>query len=156
MLQNNPTVHAMVPFDPRADAETLHKAMKGMGTDEKTLIGVLCHRTVAQRVEITNAYKSAFGKVGFNFRRHQSEFLYSLRLPLIQLQDLKSKIKSETTGHFESLLVALCEPRAEYMASEMHHAVSGMGTQEGTLIETLISGNNQEIRDIAAAYKNCK
>jgi len=130
MESNNPTVHAMVPFDPRADAETLHKAMKGMGTDEKTLIGVLCHRTVAQRVEITNAYKSAFGK------------------------DLKSKIKSETTGHFESLLVALCEPRAEYMASEMHHAVSGMGTQEGTLIETLISGNNQEIRDIAAAYKN--
>jgi len=125
-----PTVHPMVPFDPRADAEALHKAMKGFGTDEKGLIAVLCNRPTAQRVEITKAYKSAFGK------------------------DLESKIKSETSGYFESLLVALCKPRAEYMASEMHHAISGLGTQEGTLIETLLSGDNQEIRDIAVAYKN--
>ena len=53
----------MVPFDPRADAEALHKAMKGFGTDEKGLIAVLCNRPTAQRVEITKAYKSAFGKV---------------------------------------------------------------------------------------------
>ena len=45
---------------------------------------------------------------------------------------------------------------AEYMASEMNHAVCGLGTQEGTLIEILVSGNNQEIRDIAVAYKNRK
>lgn len=75
---------------------------------------------------------------------------------LPRFKDLESKIKSETSGYFESLLVALCKPRAEYMASEMHHAISGLGTQEGTLIETLLSGDNQEIRDIAVAYKNCK
>jgi len=65
---------------------------------------------------------------------------------------LDSKIKSEVTGNFERLLVALCQPMADYMASEMHNAVSGIGTQEGTLIEILLSGNNQEIRDIATAY----
>lgn len=56
-------MHAVTPFDPRADAEALHKAMKGFGTDEKGLIAVLCHRTAAQREAINKAYKSGFGKV---------------------------------------------------------------------------------------------
>ena len=55
------------PFDPRADADALHKAMKGFGTDEKGLIAVLCHRTAAQRVEIVKAYKSGYGKVRVQF-----------------------------------------------------------------------------------------
>ena len=38
----------------------------------------------------------------------------------------------------------------------MYNAVSGLGTQEGTLIEILVSGNNQLIRDTAVAYKNSK
>jgi len=104
--------------------------MKGFGTDEKGLIAVLCHRTASQREAIVRAYKSGFGK------------------------DLESKIKSETSGDFERLLVALCKPMPEYLASEMYHAVCGLGTQEGTLIEILVSGTNQEIRDTAVAYKN--
>lgn len=104
--------------------------MKGLGTDEKGLIAVLCHRPVSQREAIVQAYKSGFGK------------------------DLKSKIKSETSGNFERLLVALIKSKAEYLASEMYNAVSGLGTQEGTLIEILVSGNNQLIRDTAVAYKN--
>ena len=55
----------MMPFDPRADAEALHKAMKGMGTNERALIDILCHRTTNQRVEISKAYKSGYGKVAF-------------------------------------------------------------------------------------------
>lgn len=50
-------------FDARADADALHKAMKGMGTDEKALINILCHRSNDQRVSITQAYKSGYGKV---------------------------------------------------------------------------------------------
>lgn len=53
------------PFDARADADALHKAMKGLGTDEKALISILCHRTNAQRVLITQAYKSGYGKVNY-------------------------------------------------------------------------------------------
>jgi annexin A7/11 len=52
-----------VPFDARADADALHKAMKGLGTDEKALIEILCHRSNAQRVSIALAYKSGYGKV---------------------------------------------------------------------------------------------
>ena len=56
----------MIPveiFDPRSDADSLHKAMKVLGTDEKALMAVLCHRSGAQRVLIAQAYKSSYGKV---------------------------------------------------------------------------------------------
>ena len=63
VLQNIPTVYPASPFDPRADADVLHKAMKGLGTDEKALINILCRRTSGQRSAISLAYKSGYGKV---------------------------------------------------------------------------------------------
>ncbi|XP_057380445.1 annexin B9-like [Daphnia carinata] len=128
MEPNIPTVHPASPFDARADADALHKAMKGLGTDEKALITILCHRTSSQRAEINRAYKSGYGK------------------------DLESKLKSELSGAFEKVMIALCLPLADYMAREMYIAISGLGTNEGTLVEILCSGTNQEIRDINAAY----
>jgi annexin A7/11 len=62
-LQDIPTVVPADPFDPRADADALHKAMKGLGTDEEGLIDILCRRTSNQRVQIVHAYKASFGKV---------------------------------------------------------------------------------------------
>lgn len=62
-MQGIPTVTAVSPFDARTDADVLHKAMKGFGTDEKALISILCHRTSSQRTAINQAYKSSYGKV---------------------------------------------------------------------------------------------
>jgi annexin A7/11 len=53
-------------------------------------------------------------------------------------------------------MVALCLPIAEFMAREVHHAISGMGNNEDTLIEVLCSGTNQEIREMNAAYQRCE
>lgn len=53
-------------------------------------------------------------------------------------------------------MVALCLPVADFMAREMYEAVNGMGTKEGTLVEILCSGTNQEIREINAAYLRCE
>lgn len=61
-------------------------------------------------------------------------------------------MKSELSGTFEKVIIALCLPVAEFMAREMYEAVSGMGTSEGTLVEILCSGTNQEIREMNAAY----
>lgn len=61
--QNVPTVQPALLFDATADAEVLHKAMKGLGTDEKALIQILCHRTSSQRTEINRTYKSNHGNV---------------------------------------------------------------------------------------------
>ena len=53
-------------------------------------------------------------------------------------------------------MVALSLPVVDFMAKEMHEAMSGVGTNEITLMEVLCSGTNQEIREINVAYLRCE
>lgn len=114
------------------DANALRKAMKGFGTDENTLINILCRRSNEQRQHIAREFKTCFGK------------------------DLINDIRSETSGNFEECLVALLTPIVEYYVTQLRGAMAGMGTDEDVLIETLCTLSNYEIGIIKNAYYHSK
>ncbi|TGZ63449.1 hypothetical protein CRM22_006904 [Opisthorchis felineus] len=124
----NPTLKPYPNFNPDQDCEKLRKAMKGVGTDEKAIIDVLAHRTADQRVQIVKKFKTAYGK------------------------DLIHELKSELTGHFEEVIVAMCYTLEEFDARELRRAMEGAGTDEQTLIEILCSRSNAQIRKIKEVY----
>ncbi|XP_072481333.1 annexin A5 isoform X1 [Notamacropus eugenii] len=123
------TVTPFAGFDERADAETLRKAMKGLGTDEESILTLLTARSNAQRQEIAVAFKTLFGR------------------------DLLDDLKSELTGKFEKLIVALMQPARLYDAYELKHALKGAGTNEKVLTEILASRTPQELEGIKQAYE---
>ncbi|XP_051169660.1 annexin B9-like isoform X2 [Leptopilina boulardi] len=128
--QISPTVVPEEDFDSRADAEALRKAMKGFGTDEKAIINVLAYRPNMQRQEIELQFKTLYGK------------------------DLIKDLKSELSGNFENLVLAMMTPLPQFYAKELHDAMSGVGTDENVLIEVLCTLSNHEINIIKSAYES--
>lgn len=128
-FQGTPTVVPLANFDATSDAQILRKAMKGFGTDEDAIINVICRRSNEQRQLIARAYKTNFGK------------------------DLLEDLKSECSGNFEKLLIALMTPIVDFYAQELHDAMSGAGTDEDVLVEVLATMSNYEIHTIKNAYE---
>ncbi|XP_053196873.1 annexin A11b isoform X2 [Scomber japonicus] len=115
--------------DPLRDVEVLRKAMKGFGTDENAIIELLGSRTNKQRVPMVAAYKTTYGK------------------------DLVHDLKSELTGNFEKLVLAMLMSPCRFDAAELRDAIKGAGTDEACLIEILSSRSNAEICEISKIYK---
>ncbi|EDO32043.1 predicted protein [Nematostella vectensis] len=126
--QGRPSVREYTSFDGRKDADTLRKAMKGLGCDNKALMYLLCSRTNSQRQRISLEYKTMFGR------------------------DLIKDLKSEVGGYFEDTVIALMTPPAEYDATLLRKAIKGLGTDEAVLIEVLTTRTNDEIIAIRNAY----
>ena len=65
-----------------------------------------------------------------------------------------SKVKRHATRNYEDLLVELLEGGSmeEYLAIRLHEAMDGVGTDEGAVLETLISSTNDEINAIKTFF----
>ncbi|XP_041839470.1 annexin A5b isoform X1 [Melanotaenia boesemani] len=123
------TIKAGANFNASADAEVLYKAMKGLGTDEDSILQLLTARSNPQRQEIKAAYKTLHGK------------------------DLIHDLKGELGGKFETLIVALMTPPTAYDVTLLRNAIKGAGTDEKVLVEILASRTPQQVKDIVAAYR---
>lgn len=69
------------------DASVIRGSIKGLGTDEETLIEVLCSRSNEELVEIKKVYKELFKK------------------------DLEKDVSGDTSGNFAKLLLALVQTK---------------------------------------------
>jgi annexin A7/11 len=114
---------------PDKDCEILHRAMHGAGTDEATIINLICSRDATQRAEIRRRYPAMYGK------------------------DLIKRIKEEISGNFENTVIGLFMTPPEYDAYCLYKAMKGIGTSEGVLIEILGTRNNQEIMMIKNEFQ---
>jgi len=79
-------------------------------------------------------------------------------LPLTSLQSSFGKsifedIKGDTSGDYRELLISLVEPRPVFLASVIHNAVKGAGTNEGAIIDALVHAPNALIKATGRAYK---
>jgi len=114
----------MAAFDPRADAETCYKAMKGAGTDEKALISVFGYRSKQQLHEIAKEYEAAHNV------------------------SLYKDVDGDTSGNFRELLLWLLLPAAGVRKELLKKATKGAGTAEKYLIDALAPATNQEVIDL--------
>jgi len=122
------TIPPFPGFNAEADAENLRKAMKGMGTDEAAIIGIVTKRTNQQRVEIAKTFKTMYGK------------------------DLIQELKGELSGNFEDVIISMFVDPVTFDA-KLHAAMKGAGTSEGTLVEILCTRTNAQIVQIKERFK---
>ncbi|RAL02549.1 Annexin [Aspergillus ibericus CBS 121593] len=111
------------------EADALRKAMKGFGTDEKTLIRVLTSTPDPNQMAII---------------RHT----YHTRLN----RSLEKDLKSETSGSFEDILVSLATGPLDSDITYLHDAMSGLGTNETALNDVLLGRSNADLNAIKHAY----
>lgn len=78
--------------------------MKGLGTDDKTLIAIVCQRDREHMQRVRAEFQKA------------------------EKRDLVKDIISETSGNYEDVVSGLCLTESEYRAKVVHNACAGAGT----------------------------
>uniref|UniRef100_A0A667X127 Annexin n=1 Tax=Myripristis murdjan TaxID=586833 RepID=A0A667X127_9TELE len=130
-------VLALLKTPAQYDAQQLKLAMKGLGTDEDTLIEILASRTNREIEAIKKAYKDEYKK------------------------DLEDDIRSDTSGDFKNALLALCigsellvseelvdsDARALYEAGERRK-----GTDCSVFIDILTTRSAPHLRKVFDRY----
>lgn len=123
------TIKPKAEFNAEIAADSLEKAMKGIGCNKDRIIEILTKINNAQRQMIRTPYKVKYGK------------------------DLVQELKKELSGDLENMMVGLMETPTKYDVTQLHKAVKGLGTDENVLIEILCSRTNEEIAAIKNEYE---
>ncbi|PHH86962.1 hypothetical protein CDD83_9492 [Cordyceps sp. RAO-2017] len=119
----------IIQWDGYPDAQALRGAMKGFGTNEKTLIQVLANKDPLQIEVLRNSFDHSFKR------------------------SLVKDLKSETSGWFEKGLVQLARGPLLADVHELYEAMAGPGTKEVVLNDILLSRSNADMKAIKSAYQ---
>ncbi|ELU09600.1 hypothetical protein CAPTEDRAFT_184779 [Capitella teleta] len=98
------------------------------GTNEQAIIDVVVTRSNSQRNAILKEYKTAYG------------------------QDLIEDLSGELGGDFRETVLGLFESPARYDAWAVKNAIYGLGTDEASLIEILMTRTNAQIKEMVNEY----
>ena len=111
------------------DIENLKKAMDGLGTDEDTIIKIVANRTTSYRLKMKEEWQKTYGT------------------------DLVSELKKELHGKMEDAMIALFSDPIDYDCDSLRQAMSGIGTNEDTLIEIISSRSSPILKQIKERYQ---
>ena len=125
------------------DCHQLNKAMKGLGTDEDTLIEIIGTRPGWMIKNIRTRYNEMFE------------------------QDLVEHVKSETSDSFQKLLVSLLQgnrsenncpniDKCKQDADDLYKATEGWNTDESVFNKIFVTRSPMELAYIAKYYKEYK
>ncbi|XP_014833280.1 PREDICTED: annexin A2-like [Poecilia mexicana] len=125
------------------DASELKASMKGLGTDEETLIELVCSRNNEELAEIKKAYREMFKK------------------------ELEKDISGDTSGNFAKLLLALVQTRRDEPSNVVDYqkidddarvlyeaGVKRKGTDVGSWISIMSQRSIPHLQKVFERYKS--
>ncbi|XP_020215168.1 annexin-like protein RJ4 [Cajanus cajan] len=124
------TLVAARDHSPQEDAEALWKAVKGWGTDEKSIIEILGHRNAYQRQQIRQAFQD------------------------IHQEDLIKRLESELTGDFERAVYRWIFEPAERYAVLANVAIKNANKDYHVIVEIACVLQPEELLGVRRAYHN--
>ncbi|KAL5751541.1 hypothetical protein ACOSQ2_022048 [Xanthoceras sorbifolium] len=122
------TIKVPVQVSVSEDVERLHKAFKGWGTDEKTIISILAHRNASQRLLIREIYKETYG------------------------DDLLKTIDKELSRDFERAVLLWTFTPAERDAYLVNEAVKSHTVNKWVLLEIACTRSSLQLYAAKQAY----
>ncbi|KAF7631111.1 Annexin [Meloidogyne graminicola] len=162
-VMTTPSIRPNPNFNAQNTAELLRKAMKGFGCDKAKIIQAIVNCCNAQRQEKFRELLFC-GSALIIFGSHDflaiiylqpkifAQFSVSRSFKQMYGKDLIKELKSELSGDFEDLIMALMDHPAYYDASQLRRAMEGLGTKEHILIEIMTTRSNAQILQIRSAY----
>lgn len=110
------------------DVKCLKKAMDAKGVDEAAIVKILSNRSWDQRQQIAKAFE----------KQHNA--------------NLEEALKKKLSGYLENVMVSLLRAPEKQDAQELKQAMAGLGTDEDSLIEVLVTRSNKELQLISQTY----
>eukprot|EP00483_Globobulimina_turgida_P001856 UN01858 len=102
--------------------------MKGLGTNERKIIGVTNGFSLEQRMKIKEIYNNEFNR------------------------NLVKDLKSELKGKFEKMCIGFWLEEGRYDAEQVNNAVEGLGFSTKVLNEIICTRTNKQIKAMQAAW----